>query len=49
MPLTTYVESAASTLPPHDRELLILRTAWLCGNDPTWGVLRQNLIAGPAG
>ena len=42
MPLTTYVESGESTLPPHDRELLILRTAWLCGNDPTWGPHESN-------
>ena len=42
MPLTTYVESSASTLPPRDRELLILRTAWLCGNDPTWGPHEAN-------
>jgi alkylhydroperoxidase family enzyme len=37
LPLTTYVESDASTLPRRDRELLILRTAWLCRNDVTWG------------
>jgi alkylhydroperoxidase family enzyme len=42
MPFTTYVESGDSTLPPRDRELLILRTAWLCGNDPTWGPHEAN-------
>jgi alkylhydroperoxidase family enzyme len=37
LPLTTYVESKESTLPPRDREILILRTTWLSGNDLTWG------------
>jgi 4-carboxymuconolactone decarboxylase len=26
------------SLPLRDRELLILRSAWLCGNDYTWGI-----------
>lgn len=26
------------TLPFRDRELLILRSVWLCGNDYTWGI-----------
>jgi len=42
MPLTTYVESRESSLPPRDLELLIMRTAWLCGNDPTWGPHETN-------
>jgi alkylhydroperoxidase family enzyme len=37
LPFTTYVESPESSLPPRDRELLILRTVWLSGNDATWG------------
>src|SRR5262245_12992461 len=37
LPFTTYVESPSSSLPPRDRELLIMRTVWLCGNDATWG------------
>jgi 4-carboxymuconolactone decarboxylase len=37
LPFTTYVESDKSSLPKRDRELLIMRTAFLCGNDPTWG------------
>jgi alkylhydroperoxidase family enzyme len=42
LPLTTYVESNKSTLPPRDRELLILRTAWLSKNDVTWGPHETN-------
>lgn len=37
LPFTTYVESPSSSLPPRDRELLIMRTVWLSGNDATWG------------
>ena len=32
-----------SSLPPRDRELLILRTAWLCGSEYEWG---QHVIIG---
>src|SRR5262249_24448309 len=32
---TVYL-SDQSTLSPRHRELLILRTAWLCGNQPLW-------------
>ena len=32
-----------SSLPPRDRELLILRTAWLCGSEYEWG---QHIIIG---
>jgi len=35
MPYTVYL-SDQSTLSPRHRELLILRTAWLCGNQPLW-------------
>jgi alkylhydroperoxidase family enzyme len=27
----------AGTLPPRDRELMIMRTAWLCGSTYEWG------------
>ncbi len=33
----TYVVGNASTLPPRDRELLILRTGWLCRAEYEWG------------
>jgi len=33
----TYVVGSASTLPPRDRELLILRTGWLCRAEYEWG------------
>jgi alkylhydroperoxidase family enzyme len=36
MPLTSYLLSAASTVPARDKELLILRTAWLCRADYPW-------------
>jgi 4-carboxymuconolactone decarboxylase len=35
MPFVAYV-SRESTLPPKDRELLILRTAWLCRSEYLW-------------
>jgi len=35
MPYTVYL-SDESTLTPRHRELLILRTAWLCGSQPLW-------------
>jgi alkylhydroperoxidase family enzyme len=34
-----------STLPPRDRELLILRTGWLCRSEYEWG---QHVIIGRA-
>lgn len=37
MPLTIYL-SEESTLTPRHRELLILRTAWLCGSQSLWPV-----------
>ncbi|HYL35851.1 MAG TPA: carboxymuconolactone decarboxylase family protein [Bryobacteraceae bacterium] len=37
MPLAIYL-SEESTLTPRHRELLILRTAWLCGNESLWPV-----------
>jgi 4-carboxymuconolactone decarboxylase len=35
MPYTVYLSEETSLSPRH-RELLILRTAWLCGNRPLW-------------
>jgi len=35
MPFTVYL-TGSSTVPARQRELLILRTAWLCGNEPLW-------------
>jgi 4-carboxymuconolactone decarboxylase len=35
MPYTIYLESDTS-LAPRQREILILRAAWLCGNDTVW-------------
>jgi alkylhydroperoxidase family enzyme len=35
MPFTRYLLN--SSLPAHDRELVILRTAWLCRTDYEWG------------
>jgi alkylhydroperoxidase family enzyme len=35
MPYTVYLSDETSLSPRH-RELLILRTAWLCGNRPLW-------------
>jgi alkylhydroperoxidase family enzyme len=35
MPYTIYL-SEESSMPPRHREVLILRTAWLCGNDALW-------------
>ena len=37
MPFTIYL-SGQSTLIPRHRELLILRTVWLCGNQSLWSV-----------
>jgi alkylhydroperoxidase family enzyme len=36
MPFAQYITTAASTLPPRHRELLILRTAWLARSDYLW-------------
>ncbi|MFO8048983.1 MAG: carboxymuconolactone decarboxylase family protein [Desulfosudaceae bacterium] len=36
-----------STLPPRDREILILRVAWLCHSEYEWG--QHLVIAGQAG
>ena len=45
-PWMTFTGVVGRSLPIHDRELIILRTAWLCGNDYTWGIhvdiARQN-------
>jgi alkylhydroperoxidase family enzyme len=35
MPYTIYL-SEESALSPRHREMLVLRTAWLCGNQPLW-------------
>ena len=35
-PLQTYIESTTSTLPSRDKELLILRTAWLGRDGYVW-------------
>lgn len=35
MPFTNYLLTS-STLSPRHRDLLILRTAWLCGSQPLW-------------
>lgn len=35
MPYTIYL-SEESTLSPRQREILVLRAAWLCGNQPLW-------------
>ncbi len=35
LPVTIYL-TEESTLSPRHRELLILRTAWLCGSQPLW-------------
>lgn len=35
MPYTVYL-SEESSLSPRHRELLVLRVAWLCGNQPLW-------------
>lgn len=37
----------AGKLPPRDRELLILRTGWLCGSEYEWG--QHVLIGGAVG
>ena len=37
-PWMAFTGAVGRSLPIHDREVLILRTAWLCGNDYTWGV-----------
>jgi 4-carboxymuconolactone decarboxylase len=37
MPFTRYILGATSTLPPRDRELLILRTSALSRADYDWG------------
>ena len=44
MPYTTYL-TTDSTLPPRVRHLLILRTAWLCGNDVLWSRYASGLTA----
>jgi alkylhydroperoxidase family enzyme len=38
---TPFTSAVGRTLPLRDRELLILRTAWLCGNDYTWAIHSQ--------
>ena len=43
-PYTRYLTSE-STLPPRVRHLLILRTAWLCGNDVLWSLYAPGLPA----
>ena len=44
MPYTAYL-TTDSTLPPRVRHLLILRTAWLCGNDVLWSRYASGLTA----
>jgi 4-carboxymuconolactone decarboxylase len=41
----TYIIGNASTLPPRERELLILRTGWLCHSEYEWG---QHVLVGKA-
>jgi len=36
MPFALYLLSEKSTLPPREKELLILRTSWLCRADYDW-------------
>jgi alkylhydroperoxidase family enzyme len=43
-PYTRYL-TTESTLPPRVRHLLILRTAWLCGNDVIWSLHASGLPA----
>ena len=43
-PYTRYL-TTESTLPPRVRTLLILRTAWLCGNDLLWSLHAPGLPA----
>ena len=43
-PYTRYL-TEESTLPPRVRHLLILRTAWLCGNDVVWSLHASGLPA----
>jgi 4-carboxymuconolactone decarboxylase len=43
-PYTRYL-TEESTLPPRVRHLLILRTAWLCGNDVVWSLYASGLPA----
>ena len=43
-PYTRYL-TTESTLPPRVRHLLILRTAWLCGNDVLWSLHASGLPA----
>lgn len=43
-PYTRYL-ATESTLPPRMRHLLILRTAWLCGNDVLWSLHASGLPA----
>jgi len=37
-PWIQFTSAVGQTLPIRDRELLILRTAWLCGNEYTFGI-----------
>ncbi|MGE3512137.1 MAG: carboxymuconolactone decarboxylase family protein, partial [Vicinamibacterales bacterium] len=37
-PWIQFTAAVGQTLPVRDRELLILRTAWLCGNEYTFGI-----------
>jgi alkylhydroperoxidase family enzyme len=43
---TPFTSAVGRTLPFRDRELLILRTAWLCGNDYTWAIHSQSARRG---
>jgi 4-carboxymuconolactone decarboxylase len=43
---TPFTSAVGRTLPLRDRELLILRTAWLCGNDYTWSIHSQSARRG---
>ncbi len=45
--VSTHVLGPTSTLPPRDRELLILRTAWLCQAEYEWA--QHVLLARQAG
>jgi 4-carboxymuconolactone decarboxylase len=36
LPFSSYIEGNSSSLAPREREMLILRTAWLCRDDYVW-------------
>jgi 4-carboxymuconolactone decarboxylase len=44
---TAFYVATKSTIPPKDREILILRTAWLCGTEYVFG--HHTLVARAAG